>query len=123
MKYKADLVISIDYSDYESGAVVSIAHDDGSTNIIFATVDSKEIEDLEYICEQGRIRKLQAQAFDIINKKSVDTMYLRTCFEDNQPVARYNEYILNSTFSHYDSSELTQEEFATLKEAFKHIPN
>lgn len=119
MNYKADLVISIDYSDYESGAVMSIVHDDGSSNIIFATEDSKEIEDLEYICEQGRIKKLKAQAFDIINKKCVDTMYLRTCFDDNQPVARYNEYIINNTFSHYACSELTEEEFDTLKKAFK----
>lgn len=55
-------------------------------------------------------------AIDIIKDKYVDLMYLRCCFEDNQTVERYNEYIINNTMTHYMCKELTEEEFNTIKE-------
>jgi len=61
----------------------------------------------------------KAIACDILKKKNVDLQYVRTCIDDKQTVKRYNEYIIDSTMSHYMCDPLTEEEYELLGEVFK----
>jgi len=61
----------------------------------------------------------QEKVLEIIKEKRVDLSYLRCCFEDNQSVERYNEYIRNKTMVYDHEEELTQEEFELLKRYLK----
>lgn len=56
------------------------------------------------------------EGMKILREKRVDLSYLRTCFEDNQSVYRYNEYIRNKTMDYDGEKELTEEEFELLRE-------
>ena len=60
----------------------------------------------------------QEKVLRIIKEKRVDLPYLRCCFEDNQSVERYNEYIRNKTIDYDHEEELTEEEFELLKRYF-----
>lgn len=66
---------------------------------------------------QQALQKAQEQekVLEIIKKKRVDLPYLRCCFEDNQSVERYNEYIGNKTMDYDHEKELSEEEFDLLK--------
>lgn len=55
------------------------------------------------------------KVLEILKEKRVDLPYLRCCFEDNQNVERYNEYIRNKTMDYDHEEELTLEEFELLK--------
>ena len=57
----------------------------------------------------------QEKVLEILVKKRVDLPYLRCCFEDNQSVERYNEYIRSKTMDYDHEEELTEEEFDLLK--------
>ena len=56
------------------------------------------------------------KSIKILREKRVDLSYLRTCFEDNQNVERYNEYIRNKTMDYDHEKELTEKEFELLRE-------
>lgn len=62
----------------------------------------------------GRLNK-QQKVLQILKEKRVDLSYLRCCFEDNQSVERYNEYIRDKTMTYDHEEELTEKEFDTLK--------
>jgi len=71
------------------------------------TVMKKEMYDKYCKYEEG---------MKILRDKRVDLSYLRTCFEDNQSVERYNEYIRNKTMDYDHEKELTEKEFELLRE-------
>ena len=74
-------------------------------------------ETKEYISIEQSLLKQQEQdkVIEILKKKRVDLSYLRCCFEDNQSVHRYNEYIRNKTMDYDHEEELTEEEYDLLK--------
>jgi len=78
----------------------------------------EEIKPLSLIEKNKQLKEENAEykrVLEIIKEKRVDLPYLRCCFEDNQSVERYNEYIRNKTMDYDHEEELTEEEFDLLK--------
>jgi len=79
-------------------------------------MDRKNELYIQYVKTWKPIRLLKT-----IKEKRVDVDYLRTCIEDNQTVARYNQHLIDNSmiYCYEDCKELTEEEYNDFKEYYE----
>ena len=79
------------------------------------SVDWNELSEIKILKQALLKAQEQEKVLEVVFGKRVDLPYLRCCFEDNQTVERYNEYINEKTITFDHEKELTQEEFDLIK--------
>lgn len=109
MEYKYDLNISVWYEGFDSGARISLKYSDDTSKLLYSTEDSEIVEALDYIGEQGSIKKNKAKAFNIANDKLVNfgILFMSNSVDDyNNKIAQKDDWAFN----------LTEEEYNLLRE-------